>query len=417
VAFDYIKNADAILYVTYYNHAFSRADREFLLQLGRIKDALELDKMFFVINAADLAANGQELVEVQQHVEKGLLAHGIRQPRLFAVSSRMALAATQSRQTEPLAASGFPALTQALAAFTYGEVAVQAELSVRLLLRRASDALAERLRLAQASGEQKEQEAASVTAKRAELGQWLAKPQSLVLVQQELNNEIDELCFYIRQRFTFRFGELYGACFNAATLRVDDHRETSQMLRAAWLENTALIAYTLSQELLAATLPVERYLTRKLTAYELELRQDIAAGLPGFSASGLVPASFPAPHVDEHVGLSAPDARWLRQMYKNSRSFFEQGGREALKQALEQRMLPEISEYLEQHRLRLRAFYTETLATAQAEINHILLQHMEDYTAGLLSALATDVDIPVLVGKLQQMQERLAKLSEQSVGS
>jgi small GTP-binding protein len=417
VAFDYIKNADAILYVTYYNHAFSRADREFLLQLGRIKDALELDKMFFVINAADLAANGQELAEVRQHVEKGLLAHGIRQPRLFAVSSRMALAAALTRQAEPLAASGFPALAQALAAFTYGEVAVQAELSVRLLLRRASDALAERLRLAQASGEQKEQEAASVNAKRTELGQLLAKPQSLVLVQQELNNEIDELCFYIRQRFTFRFGELYGACFNAATLRVDDHRETSQMLRAAWLENTALIAYTLSQELLAATLPVERYLTRKLTAYELELRQDIAAGLPGFSAPGLVPASFPAPHIDEHVALSAPDARWLRQMYKNSRSFFEQGGREALKQALEQRMLPEISEYLEQHRLRLRAFYTETLAAAQAEISHKLLQHMEDYTAGLLSALATDVDIPVLAGKLQQMQERLATLSEQSVSS
>ena len=34
VAFDYIRNADAILFVTYYNHAFARADREFLIQLG-----------------------------------------------------------------------------------------------------------------------------------------------------------------------------------------------------------------------------------------------------------------------------------------------------------------------------------------------------------------------------------------------
>ena len=29
VAFEYIKNSDAILFVTYYNHAFSKADREF----------------------------------------------------------------------------------------------------------------------------------------------------------------------------------------------------------------------------------------------------------------------------------------------------------------------------------------------------------------------------------------------------
>ncbi|HYK75119.1 MAG TPA: dynamin family protein, partial [Pseudoneobacillus sp.] len=55
VAFDYIKNSDAILFVTYYNHAFSKADREFLIQLGRVKDTFELDKMFFIINAIDLA--------------------------------------------------------------------------------------------------------------------------------------------------------------------------------------------------------------------------------------------------------------------------------------------------------------------------------------------------------------------------
>ena len=55
VAFEYIKNSDAILFVTYYNHAFSKADREFLIQLGRVKDSFALDKMFFIVNAIDLA--------------------------------------------------------------------------------------------------------------------------------------------------------------------------------------------------------------------------------------------------------------------------------------------------------------------------------------------------------------------------
>ena len=66
VAFNYIKNADAVLFVTYYNHAFSQADRQFLMQLGRVKDQFELDKMFFLVNAADLAADQEELEGVTE---------------------------------------------------------------------------------------------------------------------------------------------------------------------------------------------------------------------------------------------------------------------------------------------------------------------------------------------------------------
>ena len=37
VAFDYIRNADAILFITYYNHAFAKADREFLNSIRSCK--------------------------------------------------------------------------------------------------------------------------------------------------------------------------------------------------------------------------------------------------------------------------------------------------------------------------------------------------------------------------------------------
>ncbi|MBW7461567.1 dynamin family protein, partial [Paenibacillus sepulcri] len=91
VAFNYIKNADAILFVTYYNHAFSQADRQFLLQLGRVKDQFELDKMFFIVNAADLAADSDELESVLAHVQRNLQQQGIRFPRIFPLSSLQAL--------------------------------------------------------------------------------------------------------------------------------------------------------------------------------------------------------------------------------------------------------------------------------------------------------------------------------------
>src|SRR5690625_2948681 len=91
VAFDYIKNADAILYVTYYNHAITSVDRDFLLQLGRVKEAFELDKMFFIVNAADLANTKEELNVVLQYVEEQLVKLEIRQPKIFSVSSKVSL--------------------------------------------------------------------------------------------------------------------------------------------------------------------------------------------------------------------------------------------------------------------------------------------------------------------------------------
>ena len=91
VAFEYIKNSDAILFVTYYNHAFSKADREFLIQLGRVKDTFALDKMFFIVNAIDLAQDEEEMNAVLDYVEDQLVTYGIRQPHLFPISSLQSL--------------------------------------------------------------------------------------------------------------------------------------------------------------------------------------------------------------------------------------------------------------------------------------------------------------------------------------
>src|SRR5699024_10173486 len=91
VSFDYIKYADSILYVTYYNHALSRADKDFLLQLGRVKEAFELDKMNFIINAADLATDQDELDLVSNYVEEQVHALGNTQPNIYTLSIKKAL--------------------------------------------------------------------------------------------------------------------------------------------------------------------------------------------------------------------------------------------------------------------------------------------------------------------------------------
>lgn len=88
LAFQYIKDADAFFYMTYYQHSFSKGDRSFLRKLGLVKESLSMDKMFFVINAADLAKDKAELETVTDYVRSELLKEGIHDPQLFYVSSK-----------------------------------------------------------------------------------------------------------------------------------------------------------------------------------------------------------------------------------------------------------------------------------------------------------------------------------------
>ena len=56
--------------------------------------------MFFLINAADLAESEEELEMVKGYIADQLLQYGIRNPRLFAISSLCALEEKQGKNVE-----------------------------------------------------------------------------------------------------------------------------------------------------------------------------------------------------------------------------------------------------------------------------------------------------------------------------
>lgn len=93
VAFNYMRRADAIVFVLYYTHAFSRADKDFLLQLAGVQDVVGQDKLFVVINAVDLAKTPDEQEQVHERVVRELKGLGIHRPRVFDISSQLAFAA------------------------------------------------------------------------------------------------------------------------------------------------------------------------------------------------------------------------------------------------------------------------------------------------------------------------------------
>lgn len=403
VAFNYIKNADAILFVTYYNHAFSQADREFLTQLGRVKDSFELDKMFFIVNAADLAASSEELGSVMQHVEDNLLKQSIRHPKLYPVSSLLAVEGKETGSESRLARSGLVAFEHDFRQFTYADLGGLAVNAAQKDLQRVQDILGQWIKDAEQGEEARTARIAQVQITDAKLAeQW----PSDIDEQDEraICQEIDELFYYVKQRNGYRFGEFYNVSYHPSTLQ-DDGRNIKNALRAAWVELLGLISYDLSQEVLATSLRIENYLNIRLKEW-LELRnQMICSGFPGFQAPFYENYRFDTPKVGESLDETGLDPKSAEKYFKNAKSFFEGSGKEELKKVLEHQLISAASVYVDAHAESFKAYYLGEYRRSAASALADLKEHVAEHREGLLSALEMKVDLQQMKGKLDHMEK------------
>jgi predicted GTPase len=397
VAFNYIKNADAILFVTYYNHAFSQADREFLMQLGRVKDTMQLDKMFFIVNAADLAAGPEELAGVLRHVEENLLRFGIRNPRLFPVSSVLAVEAKQAGSEDLLAASGISAFEESFRSFAERELAGMAIQNAGQELRQAAALLDRWISAAkQDEGERANKRAALAEACR--LAQAVSRYGWETGDQSELRKELDEQLYYVKQRTSFRYSEMYRMAFNPAALR-EDSEDLRRAFKAAWQDLLRLLGVHLSQEVLAVTLRIEQFLNRYLKGMHERMDKELQQLLEGYTAPFFESIAFQTPAVDEAPKQSDPDIKWLLGFYRSGRQFFEGGGSIKLQEALQEQMSAMVNTYIGEHAERLYREYDRQTGEAVSRLSRASEEAVRNHAGGLESALSAGVDPGIYLSK------------------
>ncbi|UHA76233.1 dynamin family protein [Paenibacillus sp. 481] len=403
VAFEYIKNADVILFVTYYNHAFSQADRQFLSQLGRVKDAFELDKMFFLVNAADLAASQEELESVTDYVSGRLHEYGIRSPRLFPVSSLKALEAKQQRRQEMLERSGIPAFEQAFMRFATDELAGMAVEAAQADLLRAEGQLQAMWNAAHADADARVQQAAHIRQMEAELLQacdtWVNRDE-----RQAVTQEADELLYHVRQRLQFRFGDWFAYAFNPASLRKDE-RNIDAALEHCYREWARTFTKELLNELYATTLRLEQQSKRLIQAHWSRFVPTLNEKLPGCDVTLEPFTAWPTPDVKDSAWVPEVNVRWLRGYYRNSKAFFEAGGRDELKRALEEQAMQAVQRAVQQHRElfidHMMQQSSALLHELEAQLTHVVRRHADSLEA----ASSVDFDPAPIAAALKQIQQ------------
>ncbi|WP_052088360.1 dynamin family protein [Paenibacillus wynnii] len=368
VTFGYMKDADAICFVTYYNHAFSKADRSLLAQLGRIKDSFALDKMFFIINASDLASSEEELEEVRNHVAANLRAGGLTAPRIYSLSSLQALEGKRCGNHEVYESSRFGPFEEALAHFAGEELPglslAAARDSILSVRRRAEEwqAMASQEQSVREAGFQQQVKRRTQAEVRLSLLLTEERP------RRDLHREGEELLYHVRQRLGFSFGRYFQESFHPSLLR-EDAGNLKDIFAACGRELWRTVQRELEQELWATTLRLEakgRQLVR--------LTVGSAAEELAFSESETLflleeDQHWPPP---KSVECQLQPLNWsnLWNDFKSPRHFFEGSGRDKIKSAVE-------------------PLLKEAVANAAVQLERALLTH---YERCILEALQDSAD-------------------------
>lgn len=377
VAFEQLRDSDAIFYLSYYNHAFSKADQTFLQQMAKVNEGFRTDKLYFVLNAADLASSPLELNGVRKHVYDQLVQSGIDQPRLYPLSSKKGLKGKQSGEEED---ELFVAFERAFYEQTISELK---RLSYQLLQEETK-----RYELTLARGvEYATSEETTKQAKRnqlaADVESWHRKVNGLkpLTTYQTSVQEVNQLFLYLRERVRYVLGDHFQDAVNVTTVVGASKRAQHQALLSALKEWRSEGEHFLHQEIQATFVRIEVALNGALAEWVDETVADIRRDFPAFSFS------FEQPKQELGVELSN---RFLplsledyASTFQSLKSFFEQQQVRVLKDELIEKGTELASSnlrLLEQQTIkRLESILEEAIRVAKGEFNEALKREINRF--------------------------------------
>ncbi|MCR2820185.1 dynamin family protein [Lederbergia panacisoli] len=376
VAFDYIKNADAILFVTYYNHAFSKADREFLIQLGRVKDAFELDKMFFIVNAIDLASSDEEIKEVLDYVHQELVSNGIRFPKVFGISSKLAL----SNKKE----SNIDAFTHEFNHFLNNDLSQLAIQSAESDYNRIIFMLDQLIHAASDDEAVKNKRIEELQIARAEITELLQEAEPSLLKKQ-LSQEAKELLFYVKQRVFYRFPDFFKESFNPAVLQNNSRKLLAKCLDEL-LESTG---YDFEQELRATSLRLERYVQKLFLNRLGNLEKEMQVIKQELTVSSWEVGTVDTPDFESAFkDIDRNPLEGTFKFFRNPKAFFEQNEKKKLEEALENLLSPLADKYIQNELGELENFYNSLIDNEFHKLIAHVSSDVSDQFEGWLEALS-----------------------------
>lgn len=368
VAFEQLRQSDAIFYLTYYNHAFSKADEMFLQQLGRVNENFEKDKLYFIINAADLANTPYELNGVKAHVKEQLEKNGIENPRLFALSSKEGLKRKQSLPHHEKTGEAFEQFEEYFTETTWNELQALHLAKMKKEWLTIYEQLHSILR---SMTTDKETLAAHLHEKKeaAARFQERVKQFNLEFLYTTLMEEIEQQSAYLKERTSFIVQDYFHHVINPTIFTATSKKQQRNQLSGALQELEGFFRQYVSQEIKTIFIRLEAIGKKGMNEY---IEQFFSEHKPSqlFIVPPVMEMKINHPFKQEEQ-LSL-DKEHLLTYFKSTKDFFEHQQVNELKEAVRENvhslMFPYMSTFEEKMKEELQRVVASLTKEGKEEI-------------------------------------------------
>lgn len=382
LAFQYIKESDAIIFLTYFNHPFSKADQQFLHQLGLVKDSFSLDKMFFIVNAIDLAENESEAQTVKEYVKEMLWKHSIRNPKLFSVSSLASLTNKSLSHVN----NEMKAFEQAFAQFIEHDLTHMMVQTAKKEIEATIQQVKEYIALSQLGEAERKQKLLELQEAEKTSQQMISKTDMKDAIIQ-MKQEVTELFHYVKQRLVFGMSDLFKEAYEPSKF-VDPKQPTKQVLNDCFHEFIQSLNTSFIQEYNATSLRVETYINKLLDHAYKQLSDKITQLLPTIPLKSRDDFSIETPSWEETLMTYVPQSvEKGHKFFKNTKAFFEHNEKQKLFNTFEE-WLPEVFDALIQKaKEHFHREYEKAITSEWEAIQQMVRRDVEEYISSRTKSL------------------------------
>ncbi|MCO4850436.1 dynamin family protein [Bacillus vallismortis] len=369
LAFQYMKDADAFFYMTYYQHSFSKGDRSFLQKLGLVKESFSMDKMFFVINAADLAKDRTELETVTDYVSAELVKEGIHDPQLFTVSSKEELLGKQKSFYNQ-----FPKVRKHLDRFIDMDVKKASAAQLSSEANKLCETVFQLHRSQHQSEEEKEAQKQRLMQSFARTAAEIEKRRRSETIIEKVKKDTKEQLYHITQRLSFFANDLLKSAFHPGLQNGDWKKNVAKAIKTALYE----YQFEYVQEIKTLDVRMSGFIERHIAEEWLESFQKILNEEGYFSIyvgdlhSNGIQLKEVEPDLDERAFEQE------QKEIKSPKHFFEQKGKAAFIEAVRMKLTKITEAWVKNEEKSLITHYTDHLRGLQEEMADKAIEQIKD---------------------------------------
>lgn len=218
-----IASSDLIIYVSYYNHAFTDKDGEFLSYMRDMNNLQQSQGLKFVINAIDLAESEEDKEAVISYVESSLDALNIK-PECYPVSSKNAIKEYDEYFTK---------FMNALDHFVKVESKQVLQSQVESRINQLENELEQMVTTYRQDKDQFEKRKDTLLKYK---NQTNFNNQIVVKSHHQLDKEIDDQLYYLKDRLMIQLNDIVKKHFNTSTV-TNDFKTSLQTITKQYIDD------------------------------------------------------------------------------------------------------------------------------------------------------------------------------------